>query len=91
MGSVRNFVVFAAADIGETDSIVRRLQMPVMIDCLNRRGGKTSVGPSTILTLVLLFFVFIPQGFSVIPYPGIQNDEALFSAGIFCPDGRSRF
>ncbi len=39
--------------------------------------------PPTVVSLFIVLFLL--AGVAVIPYPGIQNDEALFAAGIYSP------
>ena len=40
------------------------------------------IPPAVVLMLILFIFL---AGVGVIPYVGIQNDEALFAAGIYSP------
>ena len=43
---------------------------------------KNYIPPAVVLLFILLFLL---AGLAVIPYAGIQNDEALFAAGIYPP------
>jgi hypothetical protein len=43
---------------------------------------KNYIPPAAVLMLIVFFFL---AGVVVIPYAGIQNDEALFAAGIYSP------
>ena len=40
-------------------------------------------GRSALLLICIFYFVFM--GLLVIPYPGVETDEALFASGIFAP------
>ena len=51
------------------------------------RSTVTSSLPGQWLKPLILVTLFVTLGCLVLPYPGIQNDEALFAGGIYDKQG----